>query len=84
MVLTTVYFERNWFSGIVKEKDLPMHLIVGLPDASSFVEAFGLALIETVECGKPVTIFNTSHHFNKVVNEDVGLLANTSIEDEET
>ncbi|MEM2297764.1 MAG: glycosyltransferase family 4 protein, partial [Ignisphaera sp.] len=69
------------FTGTVEEKHLPRYIsAIDFLVHPSFVEAFGLVLLESMACGKPVVVFDIPP-INEVVNENVGVLARISVKD---
>ncbi|MEM0079634.1 MAG: glycosyltransferase family 4 protein, partial [Nitrososphaerota archaeon] len=67
------------FTGTVEEKHLPRYIsAIDFLVHPSFVEAFGLVLLESMACGKPVVAFDIPP-INEVVNENVGVLARISV-----
>ena len=69
------------FTGTVEEKYLPRYIsAIDFLVHPSFVEAFGLVLLESMACGKPVVAFDIPP-INEIVNENVGVLARISLED---
>jgi len=69
------------FSGTVAEEDLPKYYSAAdILIHPSFVEAFGLTLIEAMACGRPVLAFNIPP-LNEIVNQEVGILIRPSIDD---
>ncbi|MEM0233118.1 MAG: glycosyltransferase family 4 protein [Candidatus Nezhaarchaeales archaeon] len=69
------------FTGTVEEKHLPRYIsAIDFLVHPSFVEAFGLVLLESMACGKPVVAFDIPP-INEVVNENVGVLARISVKD---
>jgi glycosyltransferase involved in cell wall biosynthesis len=69
------------FIGQVKEEEMPHYysIIDGLVHPS-FIEAFGLVLIEAMACGKPVIAFNIPPMNDIIINNVTGLLVDPSIE----
>ncbi|MEM1510160.1 MAG: glycosyltransferase family 4 protein [Thermofilaceae archaeon] len=69
------------FTGMVEEKHLPRYIsAIDFLVHPSFVEAFGLVLLESMACGKPVIAFDIPP-INEIVNENVGVLARISVKD---
>ncbi|MEM3907927.1 MAG: glycosyltransferase family 4 protein, partial [Nitrososphaerota archaeon] len=69
------------FTGTVEEKHLPRYIsAIDFLVHPSFVEAFGLVLLESMACGKPVVAFDIPP-INEIVNENAGVLARISVKD---
>jgi len=65
----------------VKEEEMPYYYnVIDALVHPSFVEAFGLVLIEAMACGKPVIAFNIAPMNEIIINNVTGLLINPSIE----
>jgi len=69
------------FIGQVKEEEMPHYYnVIDALVHPSFVEAFGLVLIEAMACGKPVIAFNIPPMNEIIINNVTGLLVDPSIE----
>jgi glycosyltransferase involved in cell wall biosynthesis len=69
------------FSGQVKEEEMPYYYnIIDALVHPSFVEAFGLVLIEAMACEKPVIAFNIPPMNEIIINNVTGFLVDLSIE----
>jgi glycosyltransferase involved in cell wall biosynthesis len=69
------------FSGQVKEEEMPYYYnIIDALVHPSFVEAFGLVLIEAMACKKPVIAFNIPPMNEIIINNVTGFLVDPSIE----
>jgi glycosyltransferase involved in cell wall biosynthesis len=69
------------FVGQVKEEEMPHYYnVIDALAHPSFIEAFGLVLIEAMACGKPVIAFNIPPMNEIIINNVTGLLVDPSIE----
>ena len=69
------------FVGQVREREMPYYYnVIDILVHPSFVEAFGLVLIEAMACAKPVMAFDIAPMNEIVINNVTGLLMNASIE----
>jgi glycosyltransferase involved in cell wall biosynthesis len=69
------------FVGQVKEEEMPHYYnVIDALAHPSFVEAFGLVLIEAMACGKPVIAFNIPPMNEIIINNVTGLLVEPSVE----
>jgi glycosyltransferase involved in cell wall biosynthesis len=69
------------FVGQVKEEETPHYYnVIDALVHPSFIEAFGLVLIEAMACGKPVIAFNIPPMNEIIINNVTGLLVDPSIE----